>query len=146
MAPRLLAALLVPLAGCLDALAPSVGAANPACDNADSDPSTSVTYHADVVPLVTEYHCLRCHSATGATPIGLDTGGLDLTSYDAMRAGGVIGGDRIVVPGRPCESLLLAKLGYAPPFGSRMPGDGPPYLEDGDLQLISDWIAEGAHE
>ena len=31
-------------------------------------------------------------------------------------------------------------------FGARMPLDGPPYLSLTDLQLISDWIVEGAHD
>jgi len=50
------------------------------------------------------------------------------------------------VAGRPCDSLLLQKLGPAPPFGSRMPMDGPPYLANEDLVQISDWIVEGAND
>jgi hypothetical protein len=38
----------------------------------------------------------------------------------------------------------VQKLESTPPFGSRMPLDGPPYLEDAEVLLIRDWIAEGA--
>ena len=42
--------------------------------------------------------------------------------------------------------MAYIELGEGPPFGSRMPLDGPPYLEDVDLELIGDWIVEGAHD
>jgi hypothetical protein len=53
-------------------------------------------------------------------------------------------GTRIVIPGKPCDSIIVQKLGLAPPFGARMPYNGPPYLSAAELQLIRDWIAEGA--
>ena len=34
----------------------------------------------------------------------------------------------------------------APPFGARMPRNGPPYLPASDVALITDWIIEGAHD
>ena len=52
----------------------------------------------------------------------------------------------IVVAGKPCDSSLLHKLGPAPPYGARMPYNGPPYYSLDDLGLLRDWIAEGAHD
>jgi hypothetical protein len=52
----------------------------------------------------------------------------------------------IIVPGQPCESVLLQKVGEGPPYGARMPLNGPTYLEDEDLEVISDWIFEGARD
>jgi hypothetical protein len=113
------------------------------CANLDSDPDTRVTYAAHVVPLLDEY-CYRCHTPAGRTPIGIEIGGLDLSTYESLRAGGVIAGARIVVPGNPCRSVLIEKVADLPSFGGRMPLNGPPWLEEDEIQLLFDWIAEGA--
>jgi hypothetical protein len=113
------------------------------CVDADGDEGAPVTYAADIRPLFMR-RCFFCHSPTGSNPIGIEVGGLDLSTYDRLRAGGVISGARIVVPGSPCSSVLLEKLRESPSFGGRMPLNGPPWLEDQDIQLVSDWIAEGA--
>jgi hypothetical protein len=141
---RVLALALV--AGCTN-LQPDVGPPLRAvCTGVDSDPAHDVSFSADIAPLFTEYHCPKCHTPGGETPIGFVVGGLDLTSYDTLRAGGVRSGLNVIVDGKPCDSVILQKLGEGPPFGSRMPLNGPPYLEAEDLQLISDWIVEGAHD
>ncbi|HTM22519.1 MAG TPA: c-type cytochrome domain-containing protein [Kofleriaceae bacterium] len=142
------ALLLLALSGCLDPLEPEVGPPLHArCDGADSDPDVDVSFEQDIRDAIIdgeEYHCTRCHTAGGETPIGLEVGGLDLSTYSTLRAGGNISGDQIVVPGDACASILVQKLSEAPPFGSRMPLDGPPFLDDEDMELIVDWIAEGA--
>ena len=133
------------LGGCIDKLEPTVGPpVREVCQNADHDLSRDVRFSADVSSIIDEYHCRDCHTPTGKTPIGIEVGGLDLSSYDSLRAGGVRSSGTIVIPGQPCESVLLQKVGEGPPFGSRMPLDGPPYLEAEDLDVISDWIFEGA--
>jgi len=130
------------LAGCLDDLAPEVGPPlAPRCLDEDSDPATAVPFSH--VEEVLEEYCLGCHSPTAEHPLGIEIGGLDLSSYASLRAGGVRGGASIVVPGRPCESVIFLKVGPAPPFGSRMPFGFPP-LDDEDLEVLHDWIAEGA--
>lgn len=48
-----------------------------------------------------------------------------------------------VEPGRSDLSYIIRKLeGNA--LGDRMPADGPPYLPDAEIQLIKDWIDQGA--
>jgi len=142
------AALLLALAGCLDPLAPEVGPPLHArCLGQDSEPSTDVSFEQDIRRDIfegEEYHCAACHTPGGETPIGLEVGGLDLSSYSSLRAGGAISGDQVVIPGDPCASLLVQKLGEAPPFGGRMPLSGPPFVDEEELQIIIDWIAEGA--
>ncbi|HVV82736.1 MAG TPA: c-type cytochrome domain-containing protein [Kofleriaceae bacterium] len=135
-------------AGCIDSLDPDVGLPlHPACTDVDSDPATAVSYHRDLeAGIFSEYHCTKCHTAGGDTPIGLLVGGLDLGSYQGLRQGGAQSGAQVVVPGQPCESALYRKVVAGPPFGARMPQDGPPFLEADDVQLIVDWIAEGARE
>jgi hypothetical protein len=60
--------------------------------------------------------------------------------------GGFHSGAQIVVAGDPCASIMYQKLSDAPPFGSRMPLNGPPFWTDDELQLLHDWIAEGASD
>jgi hypothetical protein len=138
---------LVALAGCATLIEPDVGPlAHEPCANVDSDPGHDVSFSHDITPILTEYHCAKCHTPTGETPIGFLVGGLDLSSYDTLRAGGVRSMANIVIPGMPCDSVLLQKVSPGPPFGSRMPLDGPPYLGDDDVRTISDWIVEGAND
>ena len=105
----------------------------------DSDPMTKVSFGQHIRPLTTKSPggCLACHGSS-------QTSGFSLGSYEAMRRGGQNSGTRIVVPGKPCESVLVQKLGLAPPFGARMPYNGPPFYSAAELTLVRDWIAEGA--
>jgi len=111
----------------------------PGCDNSDTNPGVMVSFAVDVRPLIARAPggCAPCH-------LGRVTSGLDLSSYQALRRGGINSGPRIVVGSEPCSSILLQKLGRTPPFGSRMPFNGPPYFSPDELLLVRDWIAEGA--
>lgn len=139
---------LVIATGCIEQLTPEVGPPlRLPCEDADSDPSTPTSFAREVRPILARDPggCFQCHTAQGATPIGIVIGGLDLSTRDALLAGGVTGRAMTVVPGRPCASVLLAKLGAAPPFGARMPLEGSPLTGDA-IQTIADWIAEGADD
>ena len=133
--------------GC-DSFDPEVGLVQAgACDPADSDPETDISFSRDILPVVIradEDAGCSCHLPTSSFRIGVDLGGLDLSSYATLRDGGKNAGSDIIVPGDPCKSVLVQKASSAPPFGSRMPLYGPPYLSDGERQAIHDWIAEGA--
>jgi hypothetical protein len=136
-------------AGCLaDEYAPDVGPAlTGACVAADSDPETDVSFEGDLRPLFdrdTGMAGCACHTPTNGNPSGISLGGLDLGSYHSMLQGGFHSGAQIVVPGDPCSSLLIDKLSATPGWGARMPLDGPPYLTDAEIQLVKDWISEGA--
>jgi hypothetical protein len=138
-------------AGCvLDELAPDVGPPLAgACDDTDSDPDTDVSFGRDLRPLFNrarpEAGC-SCHSPAGGNPSGIELGGLDLGSYRTLRQGGRSSRAQIVVPGDPCASILLQKISDTPPFGARMPLNGPPFLSPDEIQLVHDWIAEGARD
>jgi mono/diheme cytochrome c family protein len=142
LVPGLLLACLVAAAGCLDAFAPDVGppVPMPTC-NDDRDPAQAVSFQDDVSPIFRRA-CDGCHTAGGE---GVDLGGLDLSTYASLRAGGMRSVDTIVVGGEPCASVLWQKIGPAPPFGARMPKDDPA-LPAAEIDLIHDWIAEGARE
>jgi len=137
-----LAALVLALAGCIDALDPEVGPPSTArCLDDDSDPGTAVSFTRDIQPIFDD-RCKFCHYPTGGAPIGLDFTGLDLSSYRTVLAGATT--SVVVVAGKPCASIIVQKVSQGPPFGSRMPLNGPPFLTDGQIQLIHDWVAEGA--
>jgi len=141
------AVVIVALGGCAQLVEPEVGPPlHAACADTDHDPAHDVSFATTLEPLIEEYRCRDCHTANGRTPIGLLTSGLDMTSYATLRAGGTRSSTSIIVPGKPCESVLIQKLGAGPPFGSRMPLNGPDFLEVEDLQAFADWIAEGAHD
>jgi hypothetical protein len=110
----------------------------PGCDNSDTNPGVTVSFAADVQPLMTRSPggCMPCH-------LGRATAGFDMGSYQALRRGGINSGPRIVVASEPCNSILLQKIGRTPPFGSRMPLGGPPYFSAEEQLLVRDWIAEG---
>jgi hypothetical protein len=105
----------------------------------DSDPSTTVSFVLQVRPLLgrSPGGCTGCHG-TGAAS------GFNVTSYESLRRGGQVSNEHIVVAGAPCESVLLQKLSPAPPFGARMPYNGPPFFSAADRTVLRDWIAEGA--
>lgn len=128
------------LVGCASA----VGTPAPACDDTDSDPSTRTSWSRDVAPLLWKNQngadaCTSCHAA--AFPEGSTPAYLFLESYDSLRRGSKNG--RVVVPGKPCASLLVDKLRGTTPNGARMPRGGP-YFTAEQIRIVSDWIAEGA--
>lgn len=92
----------------------------------------------DVAPIFAT-RCTRCHSPQGL--MGPPPEGVLLTSYEGVLASA----DRArVVPGRPEVSELVRRIrGQSLP---RMPFDGPPYLSDGEIDLITAWIAAGARD
>ncbi len=145
-------------AGCLDALDPldpEVGALQrQRCVNQDSDVENRVSFSQDVLPIFRGEAAMRgqasvgcgCHQPSNPNPIGLEQAGLDLSSFSALRSGGINSQSDIVIPAEPCNSVLLQKLSAAPPFGVRMPFNGPPFLDSTSMQRIADWIAEGARD
>jgi hypothetical protein len=109
------------------------------CNNADSNPAVSVSFALNIRPLQgrTPGGCSPCH-------LGRVTSGFDQSSYASLRRGGINSGTRVIIPFEPCNSIIFQKLGRTPPFGSRMPFNGPPYFTAEERQIVHDWIAEGA--
>lgn len=103
-----------------------------------------ISFKDDVFPVISK-HCLPCHSEDNFNPSELS-----LDSYDLLMQGGKNGA--LTVPGKANESLLIKKLGEAPPFGERMPlnkkqviSEGKAkYLSEAELKIIAEWINQGA--
>lgn len=144
------AAALAGLAGCISELEPEVGDLRAGtCISKDSDPTHSVSFTDDVLPLFTrsggQGGC-SCHQPGNKSTTGIDQSGLSLESSAALKRGGNNSHDTIVVPGDPCSSIIVQKVSSAPPFGARMPPSGPPFMTPDEIALLSDWIYEGAHD
>jgi hypothetical protein len=147
----LIAACALALNGCIaQTLEPDVGDVRAGlCKPEDSDPEHDVSFKKDLEPLIErplgQGGC-ACHMPTGRKAAGLELTGFRLGTYADLMRGGDKSHDTMVVPGDPCASLVVQKTSNAPPSGSRMPSDGPPYLSPSEHALLSDWIAEGAHD
>lgn len=111
--------------------APAVPTATPARPG----PGEPVTY-LHVAPILAT-RCAKCHTERGL--VGPAPEGYRLTSHEATLSTT----DRVrVVPGHPDASELVRRIrGQALP---RMPFDGPPYLDEADVDLIVEWIRQGA--
>lgn len=115
------------------------------CDSDDSDPATKVSFGRDIRPLFDrsreEGAGCGCHNKP-SNPAG----GLGLGSIPDLMRGGTNSGADIVIPGDPCASILYQKMTETPPYGARMPSNGPPFFSDEETMLVHDWIAEGADD
>jgi mono/diheme cytochrome c family protein len=114
--------------------APAAPPASVQASGASNGPPT----WASIAPILAT-RCSKCHAASGL--MGPAPEGYLLTSYEqALDAA-----DRArIVPGNPDASELVRRIrGQALP---RMPFDGPPYLSEAEIRLISEWIAQGARD
>ena len=91
---------------------------------------SSPSFQDDILPILTNRCAFAgCHVAGGP-------GGIDLRTYDALIAGGNDGA--IVIAGNARRSELVEQI-----VEGEMPPSGPP-LPAAQIQLIIDWINEGA--
>lgn len=128
-------------------LQPEVGEELVACVDVDSNPAVKVDFKAQIRPLMNgapggPKPCASCHYHSGGTMEGLIQTGLDLEGLALLRRGGRRSGADIVVAGKPCASVIVQKL-RGTFEGARMPKGGPFWSAE-QIQLMTDWIAEGA--
>jgi Planctomycete cytochrome C len=139
---------LLGLSSCIAEVEPEIGPVRAGvCKSEDSDPKQTVSFRNDLEPLFMRPFGAAgcgCHQPSSKRSSGIDATGFDVSTWSSFRRGGNSSHDTAVVPGDPCGSLVVQKVSSAPPTGSRMPSDGPPYLSPKEIALLSDWIAEGA--
>jgi WD40 repeat protein len=121
----LLTALLVPA---------GLFAETPPVANAPGSPAAKVSYYKQVRPIF-QAHCQGCHQPAKAK------GDYVMTAFDKLLAGGM-SGETAVVPLKPDESRLVADI--TPVDGKAKMPEGKKPLDQGDIDLIRRWIAEGA--
>ncbi len=91
----------------------------------------SPSFSTDISPILTNRCALSgCHVAGGPH-------GVDFRTYDSLKAGGDYGA--IVTAGDARESKVVKQI-----VQGRMPPDPAEPLEAAQIQLIIDWINEGA--
>ncbi|MDE0297681.1 MAG: hypothetical protein OXN17_03550 [Candidatus Poribacteria bacterium] len=96
----------------------------------NGDTGSGVSFQSEVLPILTQRCALSgCHVAGGPR-------GIDLRTYESVLQGGQRGA--IVVAGNAAGSELVNQI-----VTGNMPPGGPP-LDDAQVQLISDWINDGA--
>ena len=101
-------------------------------DNPADAGRPSPSFNADILPILTSRCAFAgCHVAGGPD-------GIDLRTYDTVIAGGE--DDDTVIAGDARESELVEQI-----VEGEMPPDGPP-LPAAQIQLIIDWINEGAKD
>lgn len=67
-----------------------------------------------------------------------------MDNYKLLMEGGFNGPP--VKPGNAEESLLIKKVLPDPPFGERMPLRSKKQLTDDEIEIITQWITEGAED
>jgi mono/diheme cytochrome c family protein len=93
-----------------------------------------VSYGRQIAPIFA-LHCNGCHSDENPSS-GFRTG-----SYRGLMHGGTIGDD--IVPGKPDSSILVQLIEGVRGPEQQMPNGARP-LHSSQIQLIRNWIAEGA--
>ncbi len=94
-----------------------------------------VDFRKEVEPIL-EASCLICHNGANKKESGFS-----IESVETLFKGGSTYGNRIIVPGKPQESMLI---GYLRGKGvTQMPLGAPP-LSEGQIQRIEEWIQQGA--
>lgn len=123
-------------------------------DGDDIDPG-GVSFARDIRPILqrtrdqanamgTGRGCVPCHDRNAPSPTGTLLSGFDVSTLGKLRQGGGSTSTRIIVPGKPDESVLVRALRGQ--FGSNRMPKGGPYIEDSseEMRLITTWIREGA--
>ncbi len=114
------------LGGCKDA------GTEPQVVTPPGNTGSTVSFQQRVLPILTRSGCTGCHGGTNGLTVGTVAG---------LLQGGIHG--PAVIAGNADASLIIRKTSPTPPFGDRMPQGGP-YLADSTIQVIKDWINQGA--
>ncbi len=115
-----------------NAAAPAPMPEQPKLDVVQATGNEASSWSRDVAAVVAE-SCMGCHGDRQPRAQ------LSFASFETFLRGGQ--GGRVIVPGKPADSLLIKKLKGQ--VGDRMPLRQPP-LSDAAIAKIEKWIADGA--
>jgi len=127
-------AIILATGGCSDSSSPTSGNGG-----GTQNPPATLTFQDFVGPLF-QSRCTNsgCH---GTTP---GANNFNVLSYNAVLAGGTTSAGKGIVPNDMAASIVFQKISPNPPFGLRMPRNGPPYLPQSTIDSIALWINAGA--
>ncbi len=118
---------------------PLLFALAPACvhgEEAEAGNGSKVSYYKQIRPIF-QANCQGCHQPAK------DKGDYIMTSFALLLQGGE-SGDAAIVPGKPDESYLVAEI--TPSNGEAEMPKGKKPLHETEIELITKWIAQGAHD
>ncbi len=100
----------------------------------------TVSFSKNVQPII-QANCAECHTGDGA---GLQTSGLDMSTYQALMKGTKFG--PVIEPGNSVSStLILLVQGIADPSIS-MPHGSKGALNAADVETLVTWVDQGAKD
>ena len=104
----------------------------------DKDSQPGISYALDIQPIF-NLRCTSCHGSPGIND-------LNLSSFETLMEGNSVNGP-VVIPYDADNSILYDVVANDQPasVSSRMP-DGETPLNDTQINLIEDWINEGAKD
>lgn len=147
-----LCALWLVMTGCADdgsgdgtASSSSNSSASSASSSSSSSSAALEPTYSSIQAQVFSVSCAVSGCHTGANP----PQGLNLESDQSYGllvdvAANEVGSLDRVEPGDPNNSYLIHKLEGSAAVGARMPADGPPYLTESQIEVIRQWISDGA--
>jgi hypothetical protein len=107
--------------------------------------SAPVAFARDIRPILAGSNgsggCRPCHYAADPGAEGVAIARLDFTTLGTLRRGGVSGAARLIVAGKPDESLLIQRIEGS--VGPQMPKNRAP-LSAAEIAKVREWIAQGA--
>jgi len=101
----------------------------------DDNNETNIDYTSEIQTIFNSNCTSYCHFSNHES-------GLDLSSYESLLNGGVSG--QVIIPGYSSYSLLIQKLEGTAPNGYQMPPSPASPLDQSVIDLISEWIDQGA--
>lgn len=107
--------------------------------SAAADPAPSFT--RDIKGILSN-RCVRCHGPDAGSRHGGGDGGLRLDTFAGATAD--LGGHAAIVPGRPDESEIIARITSDDPDLVMPPPDAGERLSAKQVELMRHWIAAGA--
>ena len=110
---------------------------------ANSKPGTvaKLDFNRDIRPILSN-NCFRCHGPDEAERGGGGAHGLRLDTPDGLRED--LGGHFAVVPGKPAESHILARVLSEDASEVMPPPEAGTKLTPADVELLKQWIEQGA--
>ncbi len=120
------------------AIAMQLGLSQPLAGGGAATPPAAVDFTRDVAPLLAA-RCFKCHgpdadSRKAGLRLDKRTGAVEVLAS----------GDAAIVPGKPDESELIARVTTSDADERMPPVDGHAALTDGEVGILRAWIAAGA--
>jgi len=101
----------------------------------------NVSFSRDIKGLLSN-RCIRCHGPDGADRHGGGPDGLRLDTFEGATAN--LDGRRAIVPGKPDQSGIIARITASDPAVVMPPPETGPPLTPRQIDLLRRWIATGA--